>query len=144
MRQGIGFLDAPTALADHDGHFAFVVELVGFQGFEQRRQVADLARGEAREERGLFRERATGFSDVIQVVQAHADDLAGIGDRGEQLGAFERQIGGQRSQQRRNRRQGPGRQQLAQALETGVFGQIDDAIALDHAKGGTPVDHKRN
>ena len=87
---GVGFGNPAALLADHDGEFGFPVDRVGFLRQGQVIVRADqgfLVLGEQGGELGDF---PAHFLDVVAVVVAHADDLAGGGDDGVEVRAFER------------------------------------------------------
>ncbi len=67
------------ALADDDDQFAFVVELDRFLRPQQRRAVRRQRRQHAEEDRLEFRDVVLlrAFLDVVEVIEAEADDLAG-------------------------------------------------------------------
>ncbi len=73
----------PGALADDHHHFAFIVELDRLLRPDQRLLMRRQRGRHAEEDRLEFRDvvLVRTFLDVVEIVEAEADDLAGIGDR---------------------------------------------------------------
>ena len=76
MAKSLAFGNVPTALADDDHQFGFIIQLLG-----ARRAYHRLARGHQRtraahEQRRIGRHVVAAFLDVIDIVQTKADRLA--------------------------------------------------------------------
>jgi hypothetical protein len=130
------------ALADDDDQFAFVVELDRLLRPQQRRAVRHQRGQHAEKDRLEFRDVVLlrAFLDVVEVIEAQADDLAGLGHRQRELQTGERNARG-------GIRLGDGGLELAHvtiggaqviaeiAGDAGIHGlDVDDIIALDHAQ----------
>jgi len=92
--------------------------------------VRELRFGHAQEQRGLLGDLAAGLAHVLAVVEAHADDLAGVGNHGQQLKLAQRQRGARLAHGRGGLGQQVGRDQRLQVR--GAFAedlaQVDDAV----------------
>src|SRR5206468_12517565 len=80
MIPGIGLADVAAALADHDGEFAFPVQIVGDFGPDYPRVVRDLRTPDAKEDRRKLSDRALHAEChrlvvMVEVVAHGADDL---------------------------------------------------------------------
>ena len=129
-------------LADNRDHFGFVVELDRFTRPDDRLQMRHHRRLHAEEDGGKFRNIVAlrPFLDVVEIVEAEADDLARPRDRETVFQPGERAAGGSR------RASG----EIGERFEVAVASaqgfaeiggharirrlQIDHAIALDHAE----------
>ena len=127
--------DAAAPGADHHRQLTLEVELVRDGGLDQRLAVADLAAGEAGEQRGLLRHGAAGFLHVVTVIQADADDLVRIRNDGRELQISQgraRLLGFSDQRHLGQRARGKQRPQR-RATPTEALAQVDDATVLDHA-----------
>ncbi|MPL93030.1 hypothetical protein SDC9_39154 [bioreactor metagenome] len=129
-RLGLG--DAPARLADDHRKLALVVELVAFERLHQRRAMADLAAGIAREEHRVRRLLAAGFLNVVVIVQTDADDLVGVRDHRVMGDGVEGIIGRLRGQ-RLGRGQIARGEEVAQRRRGEAAAEIDDAGLGDKA-----------
>jgi hypothetical protein len=77
-RQGVGLGDAAAGAADDDGDLALVVDLVRLRRHDNGLVMADLRTGHPQEQRGFPRGGAVGLAAMCFIVQAHAQDLAGV------------------------------------------------------------------
>ncbi len=134
--------DVAAFLADDERKLAFIVEIVAHLRLHHRLEVADLTAGEAGEQRRLLGDGAAGLGDMVAVVEADADDLAGIGDDGCKGDLVERddrarsddsQLGGIGE---RGRFRAAG---AASCSRSCCCAEIDDAVVLDGAEGGASV-----
>ncbi len=114
--------------ADDHRELALVIQLGRDLRPDDRRSMRHQGVREADEDRRTLGFRPAGLLAVRLVVQADADDLAGIGDHRQQgqLGDVERLPA-------LEVRQGPG---LDGGSQVGRAGQLDDALAFDAAEGG--------
>ena len=130
------------ALAHDRDHFGFVIELGRYARADDRLQMRHHRRQHAEEDRREFRNIVAlrPFLDVVEIIEAEADDLAGLCDRETEFQSGERTAGGGR------RLFG----EIGQGFEVAVARpqgfaeiagrggvhrlQIDDGVALDHAE----------
>ena len=136
MRQMLG------APADDRDHFGFVVELDRYARADDRLQMRHHRGQHAEEDRREFRNIVAlrAFLDVVEIIEAEADDLAGPRDREAEFQSGQRAAGGGR----RAFGEVGKRLQIAvvAAQDFAEVGgrsgirrlQIDDGVALDHAE----------
>ncbi|MNE36465.1 hypothetical protein D3C76_1473840 [compost metagenome] len=85
MIQGVSLGNVPPGLANHDGQFALKVEGGGSLGQNQRLIVAHLGARKSSEEGGVLWHLPPGFNDVLEVVQADAQNLVRAWDNRQPL-----------------------------------------------------------
>ena len=125
-------LHVARALADHEGDLDLVVELERALGDHHVVVGTDDAVGELVEEDGLLGNLRAGLLGVVDVVEAHGDEVVHVADRGAQAHAL----------RRRRQRLGV---ELAQLVEAGVAQRLagdvlhvrrqiaNDALGVDKA-----------
>ena len=122
------------AFADDQDHLGLIVERFGHLRAHDRRPVRHQRGAAAHEYRGEFRDIVTlrAFLDVLEIVQAEADDLSRPADR--------QPVGQIRKRLTRVRRRALGK--LGERLHIAVvFGQPFAEIGRSVAIGGMQVDH---
>ena len=84
MGQRVGGRDVTARLADDESQFAFIIELVGVLRLDDRRAMANLRCDGAQEKYREFGIRTARLLDMLAIIQANADDLAGVRDERQQ------------------------------------------------------------
>src|SRR5262249_17933526 len=84
--------NVPAFLADDERKLALVIEVVADARLHHRLKMPDLTAGEAGEQCGLLGDGPSGLRDVVAIIEADADDLAGIRDHGRESNRLEGMI----------------------------------------------------
>ena len=130
---GVGSGDLVARLADHDGEFAFIIETLGHGRLHHRLAVSNQTVGIAHEDGGMGLLLATGFLDMLGIVEADAQYLRRIGNDRQRhdIGNGEGRAIGQR------RKAAIG--QCGLQARHGLACQFDDGFAVDAAEAGGAV-----
>ncbi len=131
MTQRLPGRNGPASLADDYRQLPFVVQLLGHGRPNDRRARPHQGVREAGEHRRMIGLGPPRLLPVGLVVEADAEDLAGIGDHGKQVDLP--QVKHASRGEARQTGRGDGGLQVVQP------GQLDDAIPLDPAESGLPI-----